>query len=144
MPSGPLPDKVAAAVITRVAAESKIVLGPKDPSLVIHLLVRIGIEEAVKALMEDTEVRQREAQAYFEKLRTQFAAALDSDSTNIAMKIRKAVQEDLDRASSSTTVLVQNVAEAYSRPARLRWVIVGMGLAIVLIGFGIGIGRSFF
>ena len=135
------PDEVMATVIGRIAAECKVLLGEKDEALVIPKLVEIGIEEAMKTVTEDWEARKKEMRDFAVELRAEFVKSLNAESAAIGDKIRQAVEVDLHKATASAAALVQDVNEAHSRPARIRWVVVGMGVALVLIALGFTHGK---
>ena len=135
------PGEATATVIGRIAAECKVLLGEKDEALVIPKLVEIGIEEAVKALTGDREAHKKEMRDFAAELRAEFVTTLHAESTAIVCKIREAIDVDLQKATASATALVQDVNEAHSRPVRIRWVAVGMGVALVLIALGFALGK---
>jgi len=126
-----------ADVLTEVAA----ILSGNDEAGVVPTLVELGVRRAVKGLTEDQEARKNELRAFANNMRAELVKVLEVESTAIARKIREGIQMDLDKAGASAATLVSNVNLAHSRPARVRWVVIGMIIAGVLVAAGIAIGR---
>lgn len=124
-----------------VLAEVAAILSGDDEAAVVPTLVELGVRRAVKDLTNDQETRKTELRAFATEMRAELVKSLEAESTAIARKIREGIQMDLDKAGASAATLVANVNLAHSRPARVRWVVIGMLMAAVLVAAGIAIGR---
>jgi hypothetical protein len=56
-------------------------------------------------------------------------------------QIRAELQKDIDAAGMKAAYLVYKVDQAHKRPALIRWITVGLSLAVVLLVFGFYVGR---
>ena len=124
-----------------VLAEVAAILSSNDEASVVPTLVELGVRRAVAGLTEDQQARKDELRAFANDMRTEMVKVLEAESTAIARKIREGIQMDLDKAGASAATLVSNVNLAHSRPARVRWVVIGMLIAGILVAVGIAIGK---
>ena len=65
---------------------------------------------------------------------------LAQDVKEAGMQIRAELQKDIDAAGMEAAHLVYKVDQAHKRPAMIRWITVGLSLAVVLLVFGVYVG----
>jgi hypothetical protein len=121
------------AIIGEVAARHGVRMDSDDPLVLALVANGVVLEFLAEELMSG--VRQVTA-----RLPGETEAALTAAATRTAESLRQAVQADIESASLKARAIVDAVHRAHSRPAKYRWVVIGLaaGLAQFLLGIWVG------
>lgn len=135
-------DELTSDAVAEIAKRHGILFDRSDPMCVVPLLVNLGVRNALARVRESDGAKMDALRTAMDQMTAASVEALRGEGAALTQNVKEAVRLDLDRAGASAATLVGNIQQAYSRPARVRWVVLGMLLGGLLVGVGIAIGRG--
>jgi len=127
-------------LIGELARRYAIRMDDNDPAIAIVVLNRLMLEHAMEELSEAVARRIAEFDASVLKVEHQAGRLLAQDMCEATARIRAELRNDIDGAGIKAAHLVYLVDQAHKRPARVRWLSVGLVSAVALLVAGIWIG----
>ena len=128
-------------LITAVAAEHHLLLKPDDAAFAIVTMNRMVLEESLESIRavvaEDLAQFKRTAQWAHSRAES----AIQSEVRLSARALREELQSDIDTARLRAAAIVQEVKETYEKPMAYRDFIIVVLAGILLLLFGVGLGR---
>jgi len=131
-------------LIGELARRYGIRMDDNDPAIAIVALNRLMLEQATEELSEAVARQMAEFEASVLKVEHQAGRLLAQDLCEAAARIRAELRNDIDGAGIKAAHLVYLVDQAHKRPARLRWLSVGLVSAVAILVAGIWIGAHCF
>jgi len=130
-------------LIAAVAAEHRLILKPDDAAFAIVTMNRLVPEESLEAIraVVAEDLAQFKQTAQWAHSRAE--SVIDSEVRHCAAALREELQRDIHMARLSAAEIVQEVREAYEKPLTYRTFVILFLAGILLLLFGIGIGRSY-
>jgi hypothetical protein len=130
-------------LIAAVAAEHGLILKPDDAAFAVVTMNRLVLEESLEAIRaviaEDLAQFKQTAQWAHSRAES----AIDSEVRHCAAAVREELQSDIRTARLKAAEIVEEVREAYEKPMTYRTFVIAILAGILLVLFGIGIGRLY-
>jgi hypothetical protein len=146
--------KPSSDVIGEVAKRHGVLLDQNDPMAMVPTLVEMGFASRAEELMQAAlRTMREEVRAELRREQSvvvpgavvapgpEVADAVKREADAIVKVIAESIQQHLSRADSVAATLVANVDQAHTRPARIRWAAIGMGLLVLAFGAGVVVGK---
>jgi len=127
-------------LIGELARRYAIRMDDNDPAIAIVALNRLMLEHAMKELCDAVARRIAEFEASALKIEHRAGRLLAQDMCEATARIRAELRNDIDSAGIKAAHLVYLVDQAHKRPARVRWLSVGLLSAVALVLAGVLIG----
>ena len=127
-------------LIAEVAARHGILLRENDPALAIVTLNQLVLQAVANDLLQNVGTLAGEFRKAADSIQAHAGAAI-ANEVRAAMDFgRTALRADLEAGGFQARQLVMEVHRAHSRPAAIRWVVVGLlaGMALLLCGMLLG------
>ena len=131
-------------LIGELARRYAIRMDDNDPAIAIVALNRLMLEQATEELSEAVARRVAEFETSVLKVEQLAGNLLAQEVREATARIRAELRNDIDGAGIKAAHLVYLVDQAHKRPARLRWLSVGLVSAVAILVAGIWIGAHCF
>jgi len=127
-------------LIGELARRYAIRMDDNDPAIAIVALNRLMLEQATEELSEAVARRVAEFETSVLKVEQLAGNLLAQEVREATARIRAELRNDIDGAGIKAAHLVYLVDQAHKRPARVRWLSVGLVSAVALLLAGVWIG----
>jgi len=127
-------------LITEVRARNGIRVEPDDPIFALVTLNELVLEQVARRVSEEITTRLVAFNDGMNKTERRAGVLLAQDVKEAGAHIRAELQKDIDAAGIEAAHLVYRVDQAHKKPALIRWITVGLSLAVVLLVFGFCVG----
>jgi hypothetical protein len=127
-------------LIAAVRARNGIRVEPDDPVFALVTINELVLEQVARRVSDEIATRLVAFNEGMDKTERRAGSLLAQDVKEAGMQIRAALQKDIDAAGIKAAHLVYKVDQAHKRPAMIRWITVGLSLAVVLLVFGVYVG----
>ena len=131
-------------LISELARRYGIRMDDNDPAIAIVALNRLMLEHAMQELSGAMALRIVEFETSVLKVEQRAGKLLALEVSEAAARIRAELRNDIDGAGIKAAHLVYLVDQAHKRPARVRWLSVGLVSAAALFVAGMWIGAHCF
>ena len=127
-------------LIAAVRARNGIRVEPDDPIFALVTINELVLEEVARRVSDEISTRLVAFNVGMDKTERRAGSLLAQDVKEAGAQIRAELQKDIDAAGMKAAYLVYKVDQAHKRPAMMRWITVGLSLAVVLLVFGLYVG----
>ena len=127
-------------LIAAVRARNGIRVEPDDPIFALVTINELVLEQVARRVSEEITTRLVSFNEGMDKTERRAGSLLAQDVKEAGVQIRAELQKDIDAAGIKAAHLVYKVDQAHRRPAKIRWITVGLCLAVVLLVFGVYVG----
>jgi hypothetical protein len=127
-------------LIAEVRARNGIRVEPDDPIFALVTLKELFLEQVARHVSEEITTRLVAFNDGMNKTERRASVLLAQDVKEAGKQIRAELQKDIDAAGIEAAHLVYRVDQAHKKPALIRWISVGLFLAVVLLVFGVYVG----
>ena len=127
-------------VIAAVRARNGIRVEPDDPIFALVTINELVLEEVARRVSDEISTSIVSFNIGMAKTERRAGSLLAQDVKEAGAQIRAELQKDIDAAGMKAAYLVYKVDQAHKRPAMMRWITVGLSLAVVLLVFGLYVG----
>jgi hypothetical protein len=127
-------------LIAAVRARNGIRVEEDDPIFALVTLNELVLEQIARRVSDEITTRLVAFNVGMDKTERRAGSLLAQDVKEAGAQIRADLQKDIDAAGMKAAYLVYKVDQAHKRPALIRWITVGLSLAVVLLVFGFYVG----
>lgn len=127
-------------LIAAVRARNGIRVEEDDPIFALVTLNELVLEQIARRVSDEITTRLVAFNVGMDKTERRAGSLLAQDVKEAGAQIRAELQKDIDAAGMKAAYLVYKVDQAHKRPALIRWITVGLSLAVVLLVFGFYVG----
>jgi hypothetical protein len=127
-------------LIAAVRARNGIRVEPDDPVFALVTINELVLEQVARRVSDEIATRLVAFNEGMDKTERRAGSLLAQDVKEAGMQIRAELQKDIDAAGIEAAHLVYKVDQAHKRPTMIRWITVGLSLAVVLLVFGVYVG----
>lgn len=127
-------------LIAEVARRNGIRVEPNDPAFALVTLNQVVLEETVREVRDHIRESIADFDSSMQKVQTRAGRAVAQEFNERAAALRRELQDDITTAGSKASELVYKVNQAHARPARIRWIVAGVFLAILVFAAGFWAG----
>ena len=131
-------------LIGELARRYAVRMDDNDPAIAIVALNRLMLEHAIAELSEAVARRMVEFETSVLKVEQRAGKLLALELAGAAARIRAELHNDIESAGIKAAHLVYLVDQAHKRPARVRWLSLGLVSASALLLAGVWIGAHCF
>jgi hypothetical protein len=127
-------------LIAAMRARNGIRVEEDDPIFALVTLNELVLEQIARRVSDEITTRLVAFNVGMDKTERRAGSLLAQDVKEAGAQIRAELQKDIDAAGMKAAYLVYKVDQAHKRPALIRWITVGLSLAVVLLVFGFYVG----
>jgi hypothetical protein len=127
-------------LVAAVRARNGIRVEPDDPIFALVTINELVLEQVARRVSDEITTRLLAFNAGMDRTERRAGSMLAQDVKAAGAQMRAELQKDIDAAGMEAAHLVYRVDQAHKRPALIRWITVGLSLAVVLLVFGFCVG----
>ncbi len=122
-----------------VCAQHGIRIDPDDPIMAVVTLNRLVFEQAVAQVLDRVQSSVREFEAATEKVQVRAGGVLAQEVRDCALVLRQEIAKVASNVAPEATK-VRDRNTSTGSVSNSAWVVAGLGLALVLLAFGVWLG----